>query len=116
MLSLFQMFSFKSMLNTLPSIGSRASSIIRIGECKNFPTFAELHTSPGVEASNAGSIWRLPRYTGKPAAAWPNYIEHYTHRRLPTQKTFINSQLNAFFVDIELDKSGTHGVFRSRQR
>ena len=75
------MFSLKGMLNTLPSVGSRLSSIIRIGECKTFPTCAELHTSTRQEASKAGSIWRLPRYGGNAAAAWPNYIKHYTHRK-----------------------------------
>ena len=87
-LEVFQMFSLKSMLSSLPAIGNRLgkfpSSIIKLGECKTFPTAtseAGLHTSPVTETSAAGSIWRLPRYDGKAGAVWPNHVPHYTHRK-----------------------------------
>jgi len=70
------------MLNKLPSVGSCLGSVMRVGECKTFPTLpATLHTSSVAEGSNVGAMWRLPRYTGKSSAVWPNYIQHYTHRK-----------------------------------
>merc|ERR1712096_153810 len=80
-------------MGSLPSVGARLSRMpscsIKLGECKTSPTLptpTQIHTSTVTATSSAGSIWRLPQYTGNSGAVWPNYVNTYVHRKHRAQQ------------------------------
>ena len=80
----FQMFSVRSLLQSLPSCGARLPMrpcVPHVSACPPSGHVSPLSTSAVLADDKVGSIWRLPRYDGNANAVWPNYQRHVTHHK-----------------------------------